>query len=150
MELGKPSRTRSGRRPVPAPVRRFVVAEDSMLPTLHPGDGLVGVRSDRVRRGQIRIFEHPAKPDFWLVKRVGHVRGDRFEALSDNAAAHTVDSRQFGDVPIAGSYRMVLRVASRREAGRASPDVAGETHRRAGPRPRRAPHRQSRPPVGRS
>ncbi len=81
-----------------------------MLPTLRPGDGLIGLRTDRVRRGQIRIFEHPQQPDFWLVKRVGHVRGHRFEALSDNPGAGAVDSRRFGDVPIAGSYRMVLRI----------------------------------------
>lgn len=84
-----------------------------MLPTLHPGDGLVGVRGNRIRRGEIRIFEHPDVRGFWLVKRVGHVRGDRFEALSDNAAAPVVDSRRFGDVPISGSYRMVLRVPTR-------------------------------------
>ena len=84
-----------------------------MLPTLHPGDGLVALRSRRVRRGEIRVFEHPERPGFWLVKRVGHVRGDRFEAISDNPGAGSVDSRRFGDVPIAGSYRVLLRVPSR-------------------------------------
>lgn len=84
-----------------------------MLPSLHPGDGLIALRSGRVRRGQIRVFEHPDRPGFWLVKRVDHVRGDRFEALSDNEAA-AVDSRAFGDVPIDGSYRLLLRVPARR------------------------------------
>jgi hypothetical protein len=108
MALGKPSRPRRAARRF----RRFVVAEDSMMPTLRPGDGLVAMRSDRIRRGEIRIFEHPGRPGFWLVKRVGHVRADRFEALSDNAGTAAVDSRRFGDVPIAGSYRMLLRVPS--------------------------------------
>lgn len=83
-----------------------------MEPTLRPGDGIVGVRTKRIRRGEIRCFEHPARPGFWLVKRVGDVRGDRFEARSDNdnATADAVDSRRFGLVPIAGSYRMLLRV----------------------------------------
>ena len=81
-----------------------------MLPTLRPGDGLVAVRRRRIRRGELRVFEHPARPGFWLVKRVGHVRGARFEALSDHPAAGAVDSRQFGDVAIEGSYRVVFRV----------------------------------------
>ena len=85
-----------------------------MLPSLRPGDGLSAVRSRHVRRGQIRVFEHPDRTGFWLVKRVGHVRGDRFEAVSDNPAAGAVDSSAFGDVPIDGSYRLVLRVPMRR------------------------------------
>lgn len=84
-----------------------------MVPALQPGDGLIGLRSERIRRGQVRVFEHPERPGFWLVKRVGDVRGDRFEATSDNPSAGAVDSRRFGDVPIAGSYRMLLRVPTR-------------------------------------
>ncbi len=84
-----------------------------MLPALRPGDGLVGMRSRRVRRGELRCFEHPQRPGFWLVKRVGHVRGDGFEALSDNPGAGAVDSRRFGDVPVAGSYRVVFRAPRR-------------------------------------
>jgi signal peptidase I len=91
-------------------IKRFVVAEASMEPTLRAGDGIIGVRSERIRRGEIRCFEHPDQPGFWLVKRVGDVRGDRFEARSDNPAAGAVDSRRFGLVPIRGSYRMVVRV----------------------------------------
>ncbi len=81
-----------------------------MLPTLRPGDGLLAVRSRRIRRGQLRVFEHPARPGFWLVKRVGDVRGDRFQALSDNPSVGTIDSQRFGDVPITGSYRVIVRV----------------------------------------
>lgn len=91
-------------------MKRFVVAEASMQPTLRPGDGIIAIRSGRARRGEIRCFEHPARPGFWLIKRVGDVREDRFEALSDNPDVDAVDSRRFGFVPIRGSYRMLLRV----------------------------------------
>ncbi len=87
-----------------------------MMPTLHPGDGLLAVRSSRLRRGQIRCFEHPDRPGFWLVKRVGHVNDDTFEAVSDNAAADVVDSRRFGFVPVGASFRVVVRVPLHRRA----------------------------------
>lgn len=85
-----------------------------MRPALEPGDGIIAIRSGRARTGEIRCFEHPQRPGFWLVKRVGDVRGERFEALSDNSATATVDSRAFGDVRIDGSYRMLVRVPARR------------------------------------
>lgn len=95
-------------------LRRFVVAETSMLPALRPGDGLIAVRTRRIRRGEIRVFEHPQRPDFWLVKRVGHVRGLDFEAVSDDPTAGAVDSATFGDVPVEGSYRVIVRWPLRR------------------------------------
>ena len=49
-----------------------------------------------------------------MIKRVGDVSGDRFEARSDNRSAGAVDSRQFGLVPITGSYRVLFRVPGRR------------------------------------
>lgn len=96
--------------PIVDAMKRFVVAETSMQPTLQPGDGIIAVRSGRIRRGEIRCFEHPRRPGFWLVKRVGDVRGDTFEARSDNPEADAVDSRRFGFVPIRGSYRMIVRI----------------------------------------
>lgn len=94
-----------------------------MLPTLEPGDGIVAIRSSRLRRGQIRCFEHPHRPGFWLVKRVGGVRGSTFEACSDNDAEGVTDSRRFGYVGVDGSYRMLVRIRRRlldRGATRAS------------------------------
>ncbi len=84
-----------------------------MAPTLKPGDGVVAWRSVAARRGQIRCFEHPQQPGFWLIKRVGDVRGAAFEARSDNPVFGVVDSRQFGLVPIAGSYRVLVRIPGR-------------------------------------
>jgi hypothetical protein len=97
------------------PLRRFAVVEDSMRPSLCPGDGLLALRCGRARRGEVRVFRDPTLPTRWLVKRVGAVRGSgsgaTFEARSDNPhAVGVVDSRQFGWVPAAGSYRVLLTV----------------------------------------
>ena len=83
-----------------------------MRPTLNPGDGLLGWRGGNPRPGQLRVFPDPTLPSRYLVKRVGGVRGRGraavFEARSDNPRAPgVVDSRQFGWVPAAGSYRVV-------------------------------------------
>ncbi len=99
--------------PSMAAVKRFVVAETSMLPALAPGDGVLAWRSRRARRGQIRCFEHPGRPGFWLVKRVGDIRGGMFIAASDHAAPGVVDSRRFGPVAIADSYLVIVRIPAR-------------------------------------
>lgn len=41
-----------------------------MLPTLDPGDFVVGDRVDEVEPMQIVAFQHPGRPGFWLIKRV--------------------------------------------------------------------------------
>jgi hypothetical protein len=97
------------------PLRRYAVVEDSMRPALRPGDGLLALLGGTPRRGQLRVFPDPTLPSRWLVKRVGDVRGAgrsaKFEARSDNPQAPgVVDSRQFGWVPAAGSYRVVWTV----------------------------------------
>lgn len=86
-----------------------------MRPTLRPGDGLLALRCGAPHSGQLRVFRDPTLPSRWLVKRVGQVRGPLFEARSDNPRAPgVVDSRQFGWVPAAGSYRVVWTVRERR------------------------------------
>ncbi len=93
-------------------LRRFVVADRSMEPTLVQGQGLLATPLGRVRAGQIRCFEHPHRPGFWLVKRVGGVQPDgRMTVVSDNPVG--VDSRDLGAVPSAGSYRVLLAVPRR-------------------------------------
>lgn len=91
-------------------LRRFVVHDDSMRPTLVPGNGLIGLRSRRARVGQLRVFEHPDRPGFWLVKRVTAVSDDRMHVRSDDRTRSTVDSRQLGDIVVDGSYRVIARV----------------------------------------
>lgn len=83
-----------------------------MRPTLTPGDGVIAIRSNRIRTDQIRVLPHPERAGFWLVKRVGQIVGEgadaQFAALSDNAdAPGVVDSRRLGLVPVAGSYRVI-------------------------------------------
>lgn len=41
-----------------------------MSPSLVPGDEVLTRRLHRARRGQVVFFPHPARDDFWLVKRV--------------------------------------------------------------------------------
>jgi hypothetical protein len=93
-----------------------------MRPSLNPGDGLLALRGGEPRPGQLRVFPDPTLPSRWLVKRVGNVRAAgrnaAFEARSDNPLAPgVVDSRQFGWVPAAGSYRVLWTVR-----GPGSPD----------------------------
>jgi len=82
-----------------------------MEPTLVDGQGLIALRSARARVGQLRCLEHPQRPGFWLIKRVSEVHADAtMSVLSDNRESTLADSRSFGPVPVAGSYRVVLRI----------------------------------------
>lgn len=96
-------------RPV---LRRFVVADRSMEPTLVAGQGLLATGLGRARVGQIRCFAHPHRPGFWLVKRVAQVHPDGTMTVRADHPDGT-DSRQFGPVPVAGSYRVLLAVSRR-------------------------------------
>lgn len=52
-------------------MRRYVIAEQSMMPALRDGDWVLAQRSTgRLDRGEIVVFDHPRRPDFSLVKRV--------------------------------------------------------------------------------
>lgn len=85
-----------------------------MEPTLVDGQGLVAVPWGSARVGQLRCLEHPERPGFWLVKRVSAVHDDAtMSVLSDNHEATVADSRSFGPVPVAGSYRVVVRIPLR-------------------------------------
>lgn len=84
-----------------------------MEPTIVDGQGLIGVVSGRVRIGQIRTFEHPDRPGFWMVKRVTAVDGDSMIVESDNHDVRTEDSNSFGPVDVTGSYRIVVRIPPR-------------------------------------
>ena len=100
------------------PIRLFTVVDESMRPTLGPGDGLLAVRVGGVRHGQLRVFPDPRRSSRWLVKRVGDVYGSGrtaiFEARSDNPhEPSAADSHEFGPVSAAGSYRVVLKVRAK-------------------------------------
>lgn len=65
-------------------MRRFVIAERSMAPALNPGDRLLAFRRLPPRRGALVFFSRPASPDFWLVKRIVGLPGERV-AIRDGA-----------------------------------------------------------------
>ena len=87
------------------PLWRVAVAEQSMAPSLWPGDwllvwrGLRPGRPPRVRPGQIVVAWHPARADFLVVKRAIRRLDGGWWLESDNRAANAVDSRSFGAVP---------------------------------------------------
>ena len=96
-----------------APIRRFIVEGDSMLPTYANGDLVFALKRNKARVGQIRVLPHPYNPTMWLVKRVASVRGTEMTISSDNPDVTRADSREFGHVPIEGSYRVIGRLRAR-------------------------------------
>ena len=81
------------------PLLRVEVAEQSMLPALHPGDWLLARRTRRIRPGQVVLAWHPSRPGFLLVKRAARRVEGGWWLQSDNPAAGAVDSGRFGPVP---------------------------------------------------
>ncbi len=84
-----------------------------MQPTLVHGQGLIAVSGSAAKPGQLRCLEHPSQPGFWLVKRVESVEGQTMRVVSDNLEVEAVDSRRFGSVPAAGSYRVIAKIPKR-------------------------------------
>ena len=90
-------------------MRRFRVAEESMLPSLVPGQEFVATDSRSPVNGEVVVFPHPDRDGFWLVKRMtagpGEVVGERVlgdnEAwvTSDNSSVTRADSRTLGPIP---------------------------------------------------
>lgn len=111
-------------RPYPLetnPMQRFRVSEDSMRPTLVPGDEFVATASRPARVGDIVALPHPDREDFWLVKRLAAGPGETVDGvgplgsgeawvLSDNPDGGVSDSRRFGPVPVAGLRPVVTRL----------------------------------------
>jgi len=105
-------------------MQRFQVSEDSMRPTLAPGDEFVATWSRRAEVGDVVALPHPGRDDFWLVKRVGAAPGDVVDGvdggrrlgpdeawvISDNPGVAVTDSRSFGPVPIATLRPMVTHL----------------------------------------
>jgi DNA-3-methyladenine glycosylase II len=73
-----------------------------MRPGLVPGEEVVATGSLRARRGDVVVFAHPDRDDFWLIKRVARPPGSIPEGhlwvVSDNTEATTADSRTFGSI----------------------------------------------------
>jgi DNA-3-methyladenine glycosylase II len=102
-------------------MQRFRVSEDSMRPTLAPGDEFVTTDARRAEVGEIVALLHPDRDDFWLVKRLAAGPGETVDGhralgpgeawvLSDNPADGGVDSRGFGPVPFESLQPVVTRL----------------------------------------
>lgn len=95
-------------------MRRFRIAQDSMRPNLSPGDEVVAVDSRPPVIGDVVAFPHPARSDFWLIKRVTNppqtIADDHVWVLSDNADVTRSDSRTLGALPIEIMWTVVERL----------------------------------------
>jgi len=86
------------------PFRRFRVEDESMRPTIEPGDYvLVNRWAYRVRpprRGDLVVVRDPELSDRFLVKRVSETQASTQIRLEGDNAAVSRDSRAFGAVPL--------------------------------------------------
>jgi nickel-type superoxide dismutase maturation protease len=84
------------------PLWRVAVTEQSMEPTLLPGDWLLVRRSVqagrpiRIHPGQLVVTRHPERPAMLLVKRAARWERGGWWLVSDSNSAGAVDSRRFG------------------------------------------------------
>ena len=88
-------------------MRRFSIAGHSMAPTLMPGEEVVATDSRRPTPGDVVVFEHPAREDFWLIKRLETEDG---WVVSDNPGDADSDSRSLGKIPVDGMLAVVDRL----------------------------------------
>jgi signal peptidase I len=97
---------------------RLAVDGASMSPTLVAGDLLMATAPGRLRRGELLVVEHPLRPGFELIKRLGGLPGDRVDGrvLADDEfwvvgdlPARSTDSRSFGAIS-RSSIRGVVRL----------------------------------------
>ena len=94
-------------------MKRFRIAEESMRPSLSPGDEVVATDSRTPAIGDVVVFPHPGREDFWLIKRVvippDRVDQDHVWVRSDNRGATRADSRTLGPIPIDTAMTRVER-----------------------------------------
>lgn len=101
-----------------------MVADESMTPTLRPGDRLLVDPAAYRRRppaaGEVVVLVDPEDPGRWLVKRVASVdaRAGTVDVRGD-ASAIARDSRRFGPVSVRSlmgrAYRLYYPPERRRE-----------------------------------
>lgn len=95
-------------------MKRFKIAEHSMRPTLEPGDEIVATRSRKPSVGNIVVFPHPERHDFWMVKRVAEppaeLGSDHVWVLSDNSEVTKADSTTLGPIAVTHLLTMVERL----------------------------------------
>jgi DNA-3-methyladenine glycosylase II len=91
-------------------MKRFQVSGHSMGPTLQPGDEVVATNTRPARPGDLVVFEHPNRYDYWLIKRLTDAEG---WVISDNTELGDFDSRTLGRIPM----ERLLPVVDRLDAG---------------------------------
>ena len=95
-------------------IRRYEVAQRSMLPNLQPGQEVVATDSRPPRVGDVVVFEHPNRPGFWMIKRMADsptgLEPGQAWVTSDNPMETRADSRTLGPLPRAGMHPVVERL----------------------------------------
>ena len=93
---------------------RFIdvrVNGDSMWPTFVDGDVVrfEKILPDNFRKGQIVLVEHPFRNDFYLIKRISSVNGDKIFLVGDNPDPNaSEDSHNFGLVKSSKVLAMLI------------------------------------------
>jgi len=86
------------------PFRRFRVEDESMRPTLEPGDYVLvnrwAYRFQSPKRGDLVVVQDPEALDRFLVKRVADAAGPSQVHLAGDNQPLSRDSRAFGPVSI--------------------------------------------------
>jgi signal peptidase I len=86
------------------PVSRFRVEDESMQPTLEPGDYVLvnrwAYRTRAPSPGDLVVVEDPEVPTRFLIKRVSETFGAREVRLTGDNEAVSRDSRTFGSVAL--------------------------------------------------
>lgn len=78
-----------------------------MTPTLQPGQEVVAVDTRSPQPGNLVVFEHPQRSEFWLIKRL--VSDDGW-VMSDNPEVSRSDSRSLGLISISAMLTVVERL----------------------------------------
>lgn len=91
-------------------VRRYEIAEQSMLPALRPGDYVIATPRRVLERGDLVIFDYPDRVGFELVKRVVGLPGE--VVTIENGQVHVdggVLAERWADGPTLPAGRWPLR-----------------------------------------
>lgn len=89
------------------PMKRYRVAGHSMTPTLQPGQEVVAIDTRAAEPGNLVVFEHPDRADFWLIKRLTDSTG---WVSSDNEELGDTDSRTLGRIALDRLHPVVERL----------------------------------------
>lgn len=95
-------------------MRRFEIAQESMLPNLRPGDEVVAVDTRPPRVGDVVVFQHPKRDGFWVIKRLAEpphpIDDHQAWVVSDNPEVTRADSRTLGPIDRSTLWPVVERL----------------------------------------